>query len=141
MKTITIEKESQHNAIVSKSGTKINKRPFVAEFVLNKKKVEKDYLRPSFTQFLGGKDCEPEEDQRRYTWEAPQNTPLAIGSCMSYNEFTVDEGMFVDGVWQPMTFAEIVKYLQAEQLNQRQAKQDFPERETAFNGNVELDFL
>lgn len=139
MKTITIEKESLHNAIVNKVGTKVNKRPFVAEFILNKKKVERTFLRPTFTQFLGGKGCSPEEDQRRYTWEAPEDTPLAIGSCVSYNEFNTDEGMFVSGEWQPMTFSEITKHLEREQLNENQAKKDFPQPDET-DTNTGLDF-
>lgn len=122
--TITIEKQSLHNCIPKRDGTqKINTRPFVAEFVLGKdKKISKNFLKPTFTSYLGEKGCSEEDDQRAYTWEAPDNVPLAIGSCVSYNEFTTDEGMFIGGDWQPMTFFEIRKHLEAEALNAKASK-------------------
>ena len=87
--TITIEKQSLHNCIPKRDGTqKINTRPFVAEFVLGKdKKVSKNFLKPTFTSYLGEKGCSAELDQRSYTWEVPEDVPLAIGSCVSYDRF------------------------------------------------------
>lgn len=116
MKTLPIEKESLRNRIIGRDGKeRINMRPFVAEFVLKKVgkeiKVQKDYLRPTQTTYLGAKGCTEDLDQRRYTWEAPQFVPLSIGSCVNYNEFETVDGMFEDGQWRDMTFFEIRKHL------------------------------
>ena len=121
--TITIEKQSLHNCIPKRDGTqKINTRPFVAEFVLGKdQKVSKNFLKPTFTSYLGEKGCSEELDQRSYTWEAPDNVPLAIGSCVSYDRFDTEEGMFIGGEWKPMTFAEIKQLLVAEAANDEAA--------------------
>ena len=115
MKTVQIEKESIHNRIIGNDGKERSPKPFVAQFVLKKEgketKVRKDYLRPTTTEYLGDKDGPPEDNQRRYTWDAPQHTPLSIGSCVSYNEFETLDGMFIDGQWQEMSFYDIRKHL------------------------------
>ena len=120
--TITIKKESVYNGIPVKDGeVKTNKRPYVARFVLEGKKVSKSFLQPSSMKFLGSKGCSEELDQRAYTWEVPEDVPLAIGSCVSYDRFDTEEGMFIGGEWKPMTFAEIKQLLVAEAANDEAA--------------------
>jgi hypothetical protein len=139
MKTVQIEKESIRNQIVGRDGIPKSPKPYVAEFFIegngNDAKVRKNFLKPIKTKYI-------EDEQRHYTWEAPQDVPIAIGTCKSYNEFTVEEGMYINGVWKEMTFREIGDFLKAEAANAKQAAKDHVElpnsliADDPFEGNT-----
>ena len=115
-----------YNCITDKHGKeKVNKRPYISKFFLDKEgKVEREFLRAAATEYHGAYGCKVEDNQYTAHYEVADLTPVAIGKNVDYSTYTTEEGMFVQGVWTPMTWFEIRDYLKGGALQAKARKEE-----------------